>query len=63
MQTQQEAAHLTSTPMYQIPQGFTHVSATLQLQPMQPMAIHQPGLSCTDVFLLVKEELKERLLI
>ena len=26
-QTQQEAAQLTSTPMYQIPQGFTHMSA------------------------------------
>ena len=49
-QTQQEAAQLTSTPMYQIPQGFTHVSAIPQLPPMQPMAIPQPGLSESDVF-------------
>ena len=48
-QTQQEAAQLTSTPMYQIPQGFTHVSAIPQLPPMQPMAIPQPGLTETDV--------------
>ena len=49
-QTQQEAAQLTSTPMYQIPQGFTHMSAIPQLPPMQPMAIPQPGLSESDVF-------------
>ena len=75
-QTQQEAAQLISTPMYQISQGFTHVSAIPQLPPMQPMAIPQPGLTETDVIRiasvmkqmlsseiekLVKIELKERL--
>ena len=48
-QSQQEAAQLTSSPNYQLPQGFTHMPAVPQLPPMQPITIPQPGLTETNV--------------